>query len=236
LKLANRIIAISNATRQYVLSLGANPSKMEVIHNGVDTDRFRQQPRAGGLIRSKLGIAMDADVALTVRRLVFKNGIDTLLESAKIAIIQNPRLVFLVVGKGPDLEEAEAMVGHLGLENNFKLAGFVSDEELPKYYSAADFFVLPSKSGEGLPLVALEAMASDLPVVATNVGGIKEVMIQDFGRVVPPNDPEALAEAIIEFSKVDSSGRRGELSRIVEQRHGWEQNVDKLVGIYEELI
>jgi len=236
LKLADRIIAISNATGRYVQSLGVNASKVEVIHNGVDVDRFGQESNAGIWVGAKWGIPQDACVALTVRRLVFKNGIDTLMESAKAAVLRNPKLVFLVVGKGPDLEEAKAMVGRLGIENNFKLVGFVSDEELPKYYSAADFFVLPSKSGEGLPLVALEAMASDLPVIATDVGGINEVIVRDFGRVVPPNNSGALADAIVEISEGDFSKRQGELRQIIEQRHGWEQNVDKLVRIYEELI
>jgi glycosyltransferase involved in cell wall biosynthesis len=236
LKLADRIIAISDATKQYVVRLGAKSSRVNVIHNGVDIDRFKWEPNVRELLRAKLGIPQDACVALTVRRLVFKNGIDTLLESARIAVSRNPKLVFLVIGKGPDLEEARAVVVKLGIKSNFKLAGFVSDEELPRYYSAADFFVLPSKSGEGLPLVALEAMASDLPIVATNVGGIKEVMIRDFGRVVPPNDVEALAGAIVEFSNMDFRSRRGQLRLVVEQSNGWEQNVDKLVKIYEELI
>ena len=61
---------------------------------------------------------------------------------------------------------------------------------MPFYYNAADFFVLPSKSGEGLPLVALEAMACGLPVIATNVGGISEILMEDYGKLVPSNQPE----------------------------------------------
>ena len=89
----------------------------------------------------------------------------------------------------------------MGIEDNFRLAGFVADEDLPSYYNAADFFVLPSKSGEGLPLVALEAMACGLPVIATDVGGISEILIEDYGKLVPPNKPEMLAEAILEFAE-----------------------------------
>ena len=86
--------------------------------------------------------------------------------------------MFLVVGKGPDIESVRLQsCSSWGLKANFKLAGFVSDEDLPSYYNAADLFVLPSKSGEGLPLVALEAMACGLPVVATDVGGIKEILM-----------------------------------------------------------
>ncbi len=221
---------------QYVLSLGAEPSKVEVVQNGVDLDRFKPIPGASDRIRAKHRIPKNACVAVTVRRLVYKNGIDTLVDSAKIAIEKNPALVFLVIGKGPDLEETKILIDKLGIGENFKLAGFVSDEDLPSYYNAADFFVLPSKSGEGLPLVALEAMACGLPVIATKVGGINEVMIKDYGRLVPPNDSESLAEAIESFSIMDFSNHKETIRRIVEQMYGWDQNVARLVKIYEELI
>ena len=167
---------------------------------------------------------------------MFKNGIDTLIESAKKVIEKDSRVVFLVIGKGPDFNEIKTQIDQLGISNNFRLTGFVSDVDLPLYYNAADFFVLPSKSGEGLPLVALEAMACGLPVIATNVGGIEEVMVKDYGRLVEADDPEAMAEAIIEFSCMDFTDLREGLRRIVEQKHGWDQNVTKLIKIYEELI
>ncbi len=113
---------------------------------------------------------------------------------------KNPNIVFLVVGKGPDQSNVQMRAGQLGIENNFRLTGFVKDEDLSFYYNAADFFVLPSKSGEGLPLVALEAMACGLPVIATDVGGIREVLTEKWGRLVPPNQPELLAEAVLEFA------------------------------------
>ena len=173
---ADKIIAISNATKDYVLRLGAKPSKVKVIYNGVDLARFRPIAGKREEMRKKLGISQNAIVVLTVRRLVYKNGIDTLIDCANIAVKKNPRIVFLVVGKGPDLESVKLQVAQLGIEANFKLAGFVSDEDLPSYYNVADLFVLPSKSGEGLPLVALEAMACGLPVIATDVGGIREIL------------------------------------------------------------
>jgi glycosyltransferase involved in cell wall biosynthesis len=187
-------------------------------------------------MRRKLGIPQDAIVVLTVRRLVYKNGVDTLLDCAKIAAKRNSKIVFLAVGKGPDLESVRAQVAQLGLETNFKLAGFVSDEELPFYYNLADLFVLPSKSGEGLPLVALEAMACGLPVIATDVGGIKEILLSDYGKLVPPNKPDLLANAVLEFSTVDFSSRKSELRARVEEKFSWDSNVERLVEIYEELI
>jgi teichuronic acid biosynthesis glycosyltransferase TuaC len=236
LKEADKIIAVSNATKDYVLSLGAKPEKVKVLHNGVDLVKFRPLDGKREEIRRKLGISKDAVVVLTVRRLVYKNGIDTLIETANIAVKKNPKIIFLVVGKGPDFNNVQLRIEQLGIEKNFRLTGFVKDEDLPFYYNAADFFVLPSKSGEGLPLVALEAMACGLPVIATNVGGIREILMKDYGKLVPPNNPELLAKAILEFSDIDFSSRKKEMRAIMEEKYSWDKNVERLIEIYEELI
>ncbi len=235
LRQADKVIAISNATKNYVLSLGAKPGKVKVIHNGVDLQRFKPLSNVKAQMRQKLGIAQDAKVVLTVRRLVYKNGIDTLIESANLAIRKNHKIVFLVVGKGPDMGSVQQQIKQLGIENNFKLTGFVPDQDLHLYYNTADMFVLPSKSGEGLPLVAQEAMACGLPVVATNVGGISEIMVKKFGKLVPANNSDALAEGILEFAEADFA-QNGELRAVVEEKYGWDSNVERLVEIYEELI
>jgi glycosyltransferase involved in cell wall biosynthesis len=236
LKEAEKIIVVSNATKNYVLSLGADPEKIRVLHNGVDVNRFRPLTGVKDEMRKKLGISKDSSVVLTVRRLVYKNGIDTLIESAKVAVKKNPRLFFLVVGKGPDFGKVKEKIEELGIQENFRLTGFISDEVLPFYYNVADFFVLPSKSGEGLPLVALEAMACGVPVIATNVGGTSEVMKEGSGKLVPPNSPDSLAEAILEFSHSELSTLKKDLRAMIEQNYSWDKNVEKLVGIYEELI
>ena len=236
LKEADKIIVVSNATRKYVLSLGAAPAKIKLLHNGVDLERFKPLTEVKDAVREKLGISKNAVVVITVRRLVYKNGVDTLIDSAAMAIKKNSKLVFLVVGEGPDFAEVKAKIKQLEIGNNFRLAGFVSDEDLPLYYNVADFFVLPSKSGEGLPLVALEAMACGLPVVATNVGGISEIMTKDYGKIVPPDNPAALAEAILEFSRRELSALKNGLRSMIEQKYSWDKNVEKLVEIYEELI
>jgi glycosyltransferase involved in cell wall biosynthesis len=236
LKCADKIIAISGATKDYVLRLGAKPSKVKVIYNGVDLERFRPITGKREEMRKKLGIPQNVTVVLTVRRLVYKNGIDTLIDTAKIAVKKNPKIVFLVVGKGPDMESVKLQVAQLGIEANFRLAGFVSDEDLSSYYNVADLFVLPSKSGEGLPLVALEAMACGLPVIATNVGGIREVLSEGYGKLVPPNQPELFAKAVLDFAAVDFSSRKKELRAMMEEKFSWDANVERLVEIYEELI
>ena len=236
LKDADKIIAISGATKDYVLRLGAKPSKVKVIYNGVDLKKFRPTVGKREEMRKKLGIPQDAVVVLTVRRLVYKNGIDTLIYSANIAVKKNPLILFLVVGKGPDMENVKMQVAQLGIASNFRLAGFVSDDDLPSYYNLADLFVLPSKSGEGLPLVALEAMACGLPLIATDVGGIREILMEKYGRLLPPNQPELLAEGVLDFASVDFSTHKEELRAMVEKQFSWDVNVEKLIEIYEELI
>jgi glycosyltransferase involved in cell wall biosynthesis len=234
LKQADKIIVVSNATKEYVLSLGADPNKVKVSHNGVDLNRFRPLPKVKEEMRKKMGISRDVKVVLTVRRLVYKNGVDTLIDAANIAVKKKQDLVFIIAGKGPDMASMQSQIEQLGLERNIKLTGFVAEQDLHLYYNTADMFVLPSKSGEGLPLVALEAMACGLPVIATNVGGISEIMVEGFGKLVPANNPEALAEAIVEYTEIDS--KNSELRAIVEEKYSWDKNVAQLIETYEELI
>jgi len=236
LKNADTIIAVSNATKDYVLGLGADSAKTSVLHNGVDVERFKPMPELREKIRKRLHIPQSAKVLLSVRRLVYKNGIDTLIESAKIAIESNKQLVFLIVGTGPDFDAIRTKIDQLGISERCKLMGFVADADLPAYYNAADLFVLPSKSGEGLPLVGLEAMSCGLPVMATDVGGISEVMTKGYGKLVPPDDPSAMAEAIAEFSERELQPLKEELRTITLEKFSWEKNVERLIKIYEEFI
>jgi glycosyltransferase involved in cell wall biosynthesis len=236
LKAADKIVVVSNATRQYVLNIGADPKKVKVLHNGVDLVHFRPMPEKRVEMRKKLGISQNATVVLTVRRIVYKNGIDTLIDAAKLAVRKNPNIVFLIVGIGPNMENAQEKIKQLGLAKNVVFAGFVSSEELPFYYNTADFFVVPSKSGEGLPLVAEEAMACGLPVVGTNVGGIGEIVTERYGRLFPPSDPDQMAKAILDYASMDMGLRKPEIRAMMEEKFSWDNNVDSLVEIYEELI
>ena len=236
LKEAKKIITVSKATKNYVLNLGADPDKIEVIYNGVDLDRFKLLPEEGMKTREKLGIPNDAVVAAVVRRIVYKNGIDTLLESAKIAVKDNSKLVYLVIGKGPDFEDIKAKVTRLGIEKNFVLAGFVSDENLPAYYNASDFAIVPSKSGEGLPLVSLESMACGLPLLATNVGGIGEIIMHNYGQLIPPNDPKAMANSALSFASNEPSKFKQKIRKVMTETYSWDKNVEKLTSIYQEII
>ena len=237
LKCADRVIVVSKKTMEYVLKLGADKSKTSVIYNGVDTDYFHPMNKEES--RKKLGLPKNRKIILSVRRLVYKNGLDTLIESVPLLTRDHPDLLFVVAGKGPSRKLIEDRVKELGIDANIKLTGFVPDRLLPVYYDAADYFILPSASGEGLPLVLLEAMACGLPVIATTVGGTPEIIKHmKNGVLVPPRNPEAMAETM---AKLLSEERLGptigeEARRIVEDRFTWEENLRRLQNIYSEFL
>jgi len=237
LKDSDRVIVVSRKTMEYVLKLGADISKTSVMYNGVDTTFFHPMNREES--RDKLGLPKNKMLVLTVRRLVYKNGLDTLIESASLLTRDYPYLLFIVIGKGPNRKLIENRVRELRIEGNIRLAGFVPEKLLPPYYNAADYFVIPSSSGEGLPLVLLEAMACGLPVIATTVGGTPEV-IRDMknGVLVPPRNPKALAETISKFLSNKELGLAiGEEARkTVEDKFTWEESVHRLQNVYDEFL
>ena len=110
---------------------------------------------------------------------------------------------------------------------------------LPAYYNAADYFVLPSVSGEGLPLVLFEAMACGLPVVATAVGGTPEIIEHmKNGVLVPPRNPKAMTEALIKLLSKEELGTSigGEAKMSIKNRFTWEKNVQRLAKVYGEFL
>jgi glycosyltransferase involved in cell wall biosynthesis len=237
LKRADRILTVSKETMKYVLRLGADKTKTSVMYNGVDTNCFFTAQKEES--RKKLDLPKKRKIIFSVRRLVYKNGLDTLIESAAQVTRENPDALFVVAGKGPSKQLIEDNIKELGIENNIKLTGFVPDELLPVYYNAADYFVLPSASGEGLPLVLFEAMACGLPVIATAVGGTPEIIDHmKNGVLVPPRNPEAMAEAISKLLAEKELGKNigEEAKKNVDDRFTWEENVRQLQKVYREFI
>ena len=237
LKHADRILTVSKETMKYVLRLGADKAKTSVMYNGVDTNCFH--PVKKGESRKKLGLPKKRKIIFSARRLVYKNGIDTLIESAHLVARNNPDILFVVAGKGPSRKLIEDRIKELGIEDSIKLTGFVPDDLLPVYYDAADYFVLPSASGEGLPLVLFEAMACGLPVIATTVGGTPEIINHmKNGVLVPPRNPEAMAEALSKLLAEEKLGQTigEEAKKNVEDMFTWEKNLRQLKGVYNEFV
>jgi glycosyltransferase involved in cell wall biosynthesis len=222
LRMAERRFAVSKESCRYVERLSGRPCHL--LANGVDTARFHPVADRGPL-RDSFGLPRGKIIALTVRRLSFKNGIDTLLEVARLRTDMH----FAVAGSGPDRGALDRYVEEHGLTNVAAL-GFVTDERLPELYQACDLFVLPSRSGEGMPLVILEAFASALPCIATRSGGQVELIEEGAtGWLVPPGDPHAIAAALSEGAcEPKRLGAMGASARARAERVDWERQVTLL--------
>ncbi len=166
------------------------------IYNALDLDRFDTSPDAGirEVLRTELGLPLEAPVCITVGRLAPQKGYPILLEAAALVLAEIPSAHFLVVGGGELEPELKEMAKQLGIDRSVHFVGIRPDVE--NLLAAADLFV-SSSQWEGLPTVILESMAAHIPVVATDVSGTREI-VQDgvTGLLVPPQDPPALAQAI----------------------------------------
>lgn len=191
---ARRVLALSESSReQAVESLGVDPGRIDLVPGGVDGTRFRPAGDRSE-VRRRLGIGADRLVLLTVRRLDPRMGLEDLVRAA--ALLRRLSPLLLVVGSGRLEGRLREVAREEGIEGEVRFPGSVPDGALPDYYRAADLFVLPSRGLEAFGLVTLEALASGLPVVGTDVGGTGEILRPLDPRLVSGTGPEALAAAI----------------------------------------
>lgn len=202
---ASRIFSVSDSLRQVALSCGITAAKLQVVGNGVDIAKFSPQPQSSA--RGSLGIPLQSKVIVTVGGLVERKGFHRVIAAMPQLLKQFPNLTYLIIG-GPSPEgdwtkQLQQLVSDLQLEDAVKFLGPMAAEKLSQPLSAADVFVLSSRN-EGWANVLLEAMACGLPVVATDVGGNREVVSRpDLGVVVPFDDHEALVNAITQSLEKD---------------------------------
>jgi glycosyltransferase involved in cell wall biosynthesis len=198
------IIAISESIRRQLETSGIPPRRIQVVYEGLDLGPPPSRAARGGARPMVVG---------TVAHLSAEKGHRTLVEAAALIPRVHERLRFVIVGDGVCREPLERRVQALGLADCFEFAGFRTDTA--RWLESFDIFVLPSLS-EGLSSAILSAMAAGLPVVATDVGGIPELVEPgENGILVPPSDPRTLAEAITfmaehpeEARRMGASGRR----------------------------
>ncbi len=193
LRSARGVWVMSEEMRREAAALGVRPDRVEVMPNGVDGAVFAPRDRMEA--RAALGIG-PGRVVVCVSRLSHEKGIDVLVDAfAKLA---DPALRLYVVGDGVERAPLAARIKSAGCEERITLVGTRPHAEIPRWLAAADVAVLPSRS-EGMPNAVLEALASGRPVVATAVGGTRELITsRDTGRLVPAGDADALAGAIQE--------------------------------------
>jgi glycosyltransferase involved in cell wall biosynthesis len=194
----DRIIAVSDAIRRRLVARGIAPERIAVVHSGIETERFAHGDRARfrASIASRLPAGPGTVLIGTVGALAAHKGIDLFLEAAAVVAREMPAARFVIVGRGPDEERLRRLADRLGLAPRVLFAGFRDD--IPDVFAGLDVFALSSLSGEGSPAVLKEAMAAGVPVAATSLDGVEEI-VEDarHGLLTPPGDAPALARAII---------------------------------------
>jgi len=235
LKSADMIITPSPYIDNYIKKQFGN-LETTIVFYGIDYKKFELN-KTKEEIRKLLNLPKEKFICLTVGRITFKKGIDALLEVANLC--ENRDILFLIVGSGPDLEKLMSISKKMGLESKVKFIGYVSDEKLLYYYNSADVFILPSKSGEGLPTTILEAFSSSLPVIATKTGGQVDIIEDDFnGYLVEPNNASQLfekLEKVINNSAKENRemGKHGQ--EIIKNKFTWGKHMESLISLYEKL-
>ncbi|HEY3383879.1 MAG TPA: glycosyltransferase [Vicinamibacterales bacterium] len=203
---AYRVVGVSEHTSANLQRYERIPGrKIETIPNGIDGSVF-DIPVDREAKRRKLGIPDDAVVLGIGVRLTDQKGITYLLKALPKVVARFPRVVLVVAGEGPLEEDLRVEAEHLELAGHVKFVGPRTD--MPELLKVFDLYVLPSL-WEGLPMVLLEAMAAGCPIVATNVGGVSSAIETGVnGMLVPPSDPEGLADAITTLLGDQSLRRR----------------------------
>lgn len=226
----NAVICVSEAVRNYRISgAGFDPSKLHIIENGIDLDRFAV-PVSRDEVLKRLGVDGKRRWIAIVGRLVPLKGHRFLIEALARISRDFPETGILVVGEGEDEAELKELALRLGLSDRVVFLGLRRD--VPEILCAAEILAMPS-SREGLPIVLLEAMAASLPVVVTRVGGIPEVVEEEKTGLFVTQEPAMIAQALARLLRDPDFARAlGRQARsLIEERY----DVRKVARRYEEL-
>ncbi len=204
------------------------------IPTGINVERFniRRNKKAG----LKYGLDINATVITNVGILRSVKGHEVTFRAVKTVVDSVPGAKFLIVGDGPGRETLGSLVNELDISEHVIFTGFV--EDIPEIYSFSDVAVLTSWS-EGLPQSILQAMAAGVPVIATKVGGVPEVVVRgETGMLIEPGDHKALARGIIKIlNDRDGSGQLAENAKdLMVGEHSVIHMIDKIESLYERML
>jgi glycosyltransferase involved in cell wall biosynthesis len=202
LRNADGVVAVSRDLAERCIQMGASVEKVIAIQDGIDKRVFYP----GNKVQAQAALGFDANRMhlLYVGNLVDVKGVDVLLNACGKLSTTDVDWVLHVVGAGPLKHTLSSQAQMLGIGNRVIFHGLVLHNDLPRWFQAADLFVLASRS-EGIPCVLLEAAACHLPFVATNVGGVPEISHLGASLLVPPESSDELASAIQELLAAPSS-------------------------------
>ncbi len=231
-KRADAFLAVSRETRRGMIELeGIAPEQVRFVPLGIATP----PATPGADVRAELGIEDGAPVIGTACTLRPEKALEVLVRAAAALVDGFPDLRLLIAGEGPDRERVESLIDRLGLRRTVTLLGGRGD--IPDFLEALDVAVC-SSDWEGSPLSVMEYMEAELPVVATRVGGIPDMIESGVeGLLVPPGEPEAIAAAIAELLR--DPGRAAEMGRRGRRRRREEFDLEvtarRIGELYEEL-
>ena len=232
---SHRTILVSEAQRKKVFG-GRNIRRVNVLHNAVDVTRPVQRSEEPPLLRKIYCIPNTSKIVVAIGRFSPEKGIDILLEAFALLLCKVPNTHLILVGDGQEREALEAQAHRLKVLRMVHFAGY--SETPGDYLSIADVFVLPSRS-EGIPNALLESMANGTPVVASDVGGVSEIIEDGInGRLVPPEQPAMLAYALSEVlndTKLRQRFSIGGRQRVCET-FKIEDRLSKLHALYRNVL
>ncbi len=190
---AARVVTVSEALREQTVRIGVPRERIVVAHNGVDGDVFAIRDRDEA--RAALDVPRGGALVGYVGNLAAEKGADVLVEAMGALARRGRAADLAIIGAGALEPALRARAAALGIEGRVRFLGRRVHDEVPRWISAFDVLCLPSRR-EGCPNVVLEALASGRPVVASEVGGVPELLRGDNGILVPPDRPDALADAL----------------------------------------
>jgi teichuronic acid biosynthesis glycosyltransferase TuaC len=189
---AERVVAVSRALAEQARGLGVERERIDVVPNGIDREAFRARDRREA--RRALGLAPELPLVLYVGHLTEEKGAFDLIRAFQVRALQLRDVQLVMLGDGAGTAACRALAQELGVTASF--VGAQPHDTIPTWLAACDLLSLPSWN-EGLPNVVVEALACGRPVVASNVGGIPELVSEGLGILVPPRDPQALGDALV---------------------------------------
>jgi glycosyltransferase involved in cell wall biosynthesis len=229
LREADFLVTVSDDLRTKAITMGASANKSRAIINGCDLSVFRVADRMAA--RTKLAIEQSADAIVYIGRMDVKKGLRELVDAAASLHAARPGLHTYLVGEGPDRPVIESAVAAQNASGYVHVVGSCAPDDVAVWMAAANLVTLPSYM-EGCPNVVLEALACGRPVVATNVGGIPEIMNNECGRLVPPRDSGKLATALA--SVLDQSWDAAAIS--AHRGRSWEMVAAELSQVFDSLV
>jgi glycosyltransferase involved in cell wall biosynthesis len=208
----------------YSKTYGIPRERMKVLPNEIDLEWFRPAtPNERVQARTELGVAEDERVVLSVHRLSPMRRTLLYVPAVPQAVLAGHQHVrFVIAGGGPDEAEVRRAVSRARLDDRVQMLGVIAHDRIRRLYAAADVFMMPSYGGEGFPRVLLEAMAMEVPIASTDVGGVREILPSGYrGRLANPEHPLELAEAVAELVQFPEVARE-----LVDEGRRWVRQFD----------